>query len=191
MNPAKRGDLIVIHQHHRDWSLRGETSEYDTYTVGAVTSVTRDGTVKMFKEAGHADTPGWDGKPDRGQRMPSGFERTLIMSAEVIDVTGALATAACHVWDGSETQVKAYESLDEVRAALKPHLRSGPVSVRLGEAAAKHQVARCEAWEAYLRDRHELGAYDRDRDMKRWDAYVAEVAAVNEAYRAEYAAATA
>jgi len=99
MSPARRGDLIVIQQHHRDWVLRGESREYDTYTVGVVTSVTRDGTVKMFREAGHADTPDWRGKPDRGQGMPAGFERALIMSAADIDVTGALAACARAVAD--------------------------------------------------------------------------------------------
>ena len=56
MTAAKRGDLVVIQKHNRDHAIGQETREYDTFTVGVVTSVTRDGMVKMFKEAGTSTT---------------------------------------------------------------------------------------------------------------------------------------
>lgn len=188
MTAAKRGDLVVIQKRNRDYAIGQETREYDTFTVGVVTSVTRDGMVKMFKEAGHIDHVDYRGKPDRGQAVPTvGHERTMIVSAADIDVAGALATAACHVWvtDAShETHVKYYESVDELRAALQPHRTGAMFASELHEAAVAFETARRNAWASYNRD------CPRGFDSDRYHAYEAEVAAANDAYRAEYRAAT-
>jgi len=39
-------------------------------------------------------------------------------------VAGAFAAAKAHTWPGHPTQPKAYESLEEVRAAVRPFRRS-------------------------------------------------------------------
>jgi hypothetical protein len=191
MTAAKRGDLVVIQKHNRDYVIGQETREYDTFTVGIVTSVTRDGMVKMFKEAGHVDHVDYTGKPDRGQAVSTvGHVRTMIVPAADVDVAGALATAACHVWvtdAAHETHVKAYESVDELRAALLPHRTGATFAGELHEAAVRLGTARREAWESYERDTRRPG---QGFDSARYHAYEADVAAANEAYRAEYSAAT-
>ena len=188
MTAAKRGDLVVIQKHNRDHAIGQETREYDTFTVGVVTSVTRDGMVKMFKEAGHIDHVDYTGKPDRGQAVSTvGHVRTMILPAADVDVAGALATAACHVWvtgTAHETHVKYYESVDELRDALQPHRTGATFASELHEAAVKLETARREAWESYNRE------CPRGHDSEHYHAYEAKVAAANEAYRAEYRAAT-
>jgi len=185
MNPAKRGDLVVIEQHHRDYVMHGDNREYDTFTVGVVTSVTRDGHVKMYRRAGDFEQPpAWRGaKPDRGETVPSGMVRSYLLSAKAVDVASALATAACHVWvtdTAHEDNTKAYDSLAEVKAAMQPHLKSGTGWAALSAAAAVWEKARREASPmlsaALSAPRGEFGALS--------DAYHAAVTGANEAYRA-------
>jgi hypothetical protein len=184
--PARRGDLVVVQQHHRDWVQRGEPREYDTFTVGVVTSITRDGLVKMFKEAGHADEPDWRGRPDRGRPLPAvGFVQALVRSAAVIDVPGALATAACRTWELTGS-VRPYDTLDEVRAALGPHSKTQPTWEPLHEAAETHAALARGAWEAYRRD-----TYAMPWDSPRYRAYTAQVAAANRGYLLAYTQITA
>jgi hypothetical protein len=70
------------------------------------------------------------------------FQRALIMGARRVDVRGALATAACHVWPGHEDHDRACESLDEVKAAIRPRLLDRPGWERLRQAAAGWEAAR-------------------------------------------------
>jgi hypothetical protein len=183
---ARRGDLLVVHRHHRDFPVRGEPREYDTFTVGMVTSITRDGKVMMFKEAGHADEPDWRGRPDRGQALPTvGFVQALVRGAADIDVPGALATASCRTWELTGS-TRPYDALDEVRAALSPHFKTRPTWEPLHHAARTHAAARRAAWEAYRRDRQTAGW-----DNARYDAYTAQVAAADQEYLRAYAQITA
>jgi hypothetical protein len=178
---ARRGDLVVIHLRHRDWK-DGQPREYDDFWVGQVTSVTRAGLVRLYRPAG---TFAWDtdgrGRPDRGQPLPSlWFERAAIKSQTEIDVPGALATAACHTWPGHEDHVRGYDTLAEVKAALRPHLLESPWRERLRDAAG--------AWEAARREARPLlsaavGA--RGEEFARLSGlYDAAVTAANNAYRA-------
>ena len=179
---ARRGDLVVVHQHHRDAMQHGDPREYDTFTVGVVTSVTRDGKVKMFKEAGRVDEPGWQGRPDRGQALPTaGFAQALVRSAADIDVPGALATAACRTWENT-CSVRPYDTLDEVRAALSPHFKGRDTWEPLHEPAETHAAARRAAWEGYRSDSRTGGW-----DAARYDAYTALIAAANREYLRSYA----
>jgi hypothetical protein len=173
---ARRGDLVVIHHHHGDRPLRGEPHEYDTFTVGVVTSVTRQGQVRLVKEAGHVDQPGWRGQPDRGTPPRSaGLKQIFVASSRTIDTDGALATATCHTWPHT-AGVRPYASLDDARAALRPHLRTQPGWEQLHDAAEKHAAARQAAWAAYLADSTTAQSYEN---------YEAELTAVNQAYLAE------
>lgn len=180
---ARRGDLVVIHLRHRDWH-GGRPREYDDFWVGQVTSVTRAGLVRLYRPAGIF---AWDtdvrGRPDKGQPLPSlWFERAAIKSQQEINVPGALATAACHVWPGHEGQVRGYATLAEVKAALRPHLLDQPGWEQLRDAAAAWEVARREA-------RPLLSAAVRARGEE-WrrlsDRYDAAVTAANNAYRAQH-----
>lgn len=193
-NMAKRGDLVVIEEHHHDYVLHGENRDYSTYTVGEVTSVTRDGHVKMYRRAGSFDQgKDWRGQVDRGENVPARMVRSYLMDSKTIDVRGALATAACHVWvtdTAHEDQPRAYDTLADVKAALKPHLFSnweGMTGAQLSIAAS--------AWEAARRKASPmlgaaLGA-DRSEYAALSGAYHAAVTAANEAYRAVYAEASA
>jgi hypothetical protein len=177
---ARRGDLVVICLRHRDWK-DGQPREYDDFWVGQVTSVTRAGLVRLYRPAGSFawDTDG-RGRPDRGQPLPSlWFERAAIKSQKEIDLPGALATAACHVWPGHEGHVRGYDTLAEVKAALRPHLLESPWREQLRDAAA--------AWEAAWREARPLlsaAVRAHGEEFRRLsDIYDATVTSVNNAYR--------
>jgi hypothetical protein len=168
---------------HRDWQ-GGQPREYDDFWVGQVTSVTRAGLVRLYRPAGAFawDTDG-RGRRDRGQPLPSlWFERAAIKSQKEIDVCGALATAACHVWPGHEGQVCGYATLAEVRAALRPHLLDQPGWEQLRDAAA--------AWDAAWREARPLlsaAVRAHGEEFRRLsDRYDAAVTAANNAYREQH-----
>jgi hypothetical protein len=177
---ARRGDLVVIHVHHRDYILGSGVREHDDFEVGQVTSVTRDGRVRLYRPAGHfaGDLDGL-GRPSRGHGLPSsGFQRALIMRAARVDVQGALATAGCHVWPGHEDHNRAYGSLEEVRAALRPHLLDRPGWERLRQAAAARKAARPLLSAAVRARGEEFRRLSEDYDRA--------VTAANTAYRQVY-----
>lgn len=180
---ARRGDLVVIHLRHREWK-DGQPREYDDFWVGQVTSVTREGLVRLYRAAG---TFAWDsdgrGRSDRGRPLPSlWFEWAAVKSQKEIDVQGALATAACHVWPGHEGHVRGYDTLAEVKTALRPHLLDQPCRKRLRDAAA--------AWEAAWREARPLlsaAVRAHGEEFRRLSGiYDATVTSVNNAYRAQY-----
>ena len=179
---ARRGDLVVICLRHRDWS-DGRPREYDEFWVGQVTSVTRAGLVRLYRPAGRF---GWETggrRPGRGQPLPSlWFERAAIKSQAEIDVPGALATAACHVWPGHEDHVRGYATLGEVRAALRPHLLESAGWERLRDAAAVWEAARREARPLLSAAVRTHGAEFRRLS----DLYDAAVTAANSAYRQQH-----
>ena len=184
-NAAKRGDLIVIEEHHRDYVLHGDNREYDTFIVGVVTSVTRDGHVKMYRRAGSFDQgKDWRGQPDRGEAVSPRMVRTYVASATEIDVAGALATAGCHVWPSGHESPMPYESLAEVQADLKPHRKVGWKWNLLRDAG--------EAWEAAHRKAAPMLTdalrYRGEEFMTRSAAYHEAILAAQNAYRAVYAA---
>jgi hypothetical protein len=186
-NAAKRGDLVVFEENHRDYVIGSDNREYATFTVGVVTSVTRDGHVKMWRRAGSFDQgKDWRGQPDRGEAAPTRMVRSYVMSATEIDVAGALATAACHVWitdTAHEDHAKPYDTLAEVKAALKPHLKKGYRWLAMRDAAVTWEKSRREAspmlTAALAAPRSEFPALS--------DAYHAAVTEANETYRAVYA----
>jgi hypothetical protein len=182
--PAKRGDLVVVHTQSNDWVNdspgAGHTQTSEHFAVGVVTSVTRDGRVKLWREAGQLDNQRDHlGRPDRGQALPTvGFQQTWIMQAAQIDVPGALASAAVHTWDGHSTQVKAFASLDDVRAALRPHLHRSPGWEALHDAGETRLEAQRAAWAHYLATR------TSDWHDPAFGIYEATIAAANATYRA-------
>ena len=180
---ARRGDLVVICLRHRDWR-QGQAREYDEFWLGQVTSVTRAGLVRLYRPAGtFAWETDWRGRPDQGQPLPFlWFERAAIKSQKEIDVQGALATAACHVWPGHEDHVRGYATLTEVRAALRPHLLDQPGWERLRDAA--------RAWEAARREARPLlsaAVRAHGEEFRRLsDLYDTAATAANDAYREQY-----
>ena len=184
-NVAKRGDLVVIEQHHRDYVIGAGTSEHDSFIVGVVTSVSRDGHVKMFRRAGSFDQgKDWRGQPDRGENVPSGMVRSYLASSSDIDVAGALATAGCHAWPSGHESPMPYESLAEVQADLKPHRKVGWKWNLLHDAGLAWEEAHRKA-APMLTD---ALRYRGEEFMARSAAYHAAILAAQNAYRAVYAA---
>ena len=183
-NVAKRGDLVVVEQHRRDYAIGTGASEYDTFTVGVVTSVTRDGHVKMYRRAGCFDQgKDWRGQPDRGEQVPVRMVRSYVCRSADIDVAGALATAGCHVWPSGHESPMPYGSLAEVQADLKPHRKVGWRWNLLHDAGV--------AWEAAHRSAAPMLTdalrYRGEEFTARSEAYHAAVLAAQTAYRAVYA----
>ena len=168
---ARRGDLVVIYLRTSDWST-GKPRGRDEYHLGRVTSVTREGSARRYQPAG--TLPGaadYRGRPDPGRdvRGAPGFQRVYVVSADDVDVDGALATAACHTWPGHEATGRAYPALGEVHAAIMPHRKDQPGWERLHEAALAWQRRRAEARTVL--------------DTAGFPAYQEAVAAANDAYR--------
>lgn len=131
---ARRGDLVVIHLHHRDYRQDYKAVERDDYRAGQVTSVTRGGQVRRYRPAGQFTVP------DRP--LPAGFEQAWVISAARGDVPAALAAAACHCEQHGEACPRPYGSLDEVLTALRPCLHGTPGHERLADAARAWHAAR-------------------------------------------------
>jgi hypothetical protein len=183
-NVAKRGDLIVIEQHHRDYAIGSGTREYDSFIVGVVTSVSRDGHVKMYRRAGSFDQgKDWRGQPDRGENVPANMVRSYVASSTEIDVVGALATAGCHVWPSGHESPMPFESLAEVQAALKPHRKVGWKWNLLHDAGIAWEEAHRKA-APMLTD---ALRYQGEEFKARSAAYSAAIMAAQNAYRAVYA----
>ena len=187
---AKRGDLVVFEENHRDFVIGQEAREYSTFTVGVVTSVTRDGHVKMYRRAGNFDQgKDWRGQPDRGENAPARMVRSYVSSSTDIDVAGALATAGCHVWitdTAHEDQARPYETLAEVQGELRPHLKIGYRWLAMRDAAAIWEKSRREA-SPMLTAALAVAYSDRERYREMSAAYHAAVTDANETYRAVYA----
>jgi hypothetical protein len=68
---AWRGDLVVIHLRRRDWK-DGRLGEGDELWAGQVTSVTRDGLVRLYQPAGKPEgRPAGAAGPAGAKRLPS------------------------------------------------------------------------------------------------------------------------
>lgn len=112
---ARRGDLIIIQRSSLQGTRDGRGQTVHRFTAARVTSITRDGTVKAFQE--HSSPI-----PYQVRHEPLST-RYHITPQEAINVAAALATAAANPWNTSGDHTgKPYYSLQEVQAAMKPHL---------------------------------------------------------------------
>jgi hypothetical protein len=118
---ARRGDGVVIGTRHQGYTIPepGKTKPYDyaAFEIGTVTGITRDGAMRTWRPAWHSDR-------DRMLEVPWRRTHVLLLPADRFDVAACLATYRGHYWPGRDDGLpKPYESLDEVRAAMRPHLR--------------------------------------------------------------------
>jgi hypothetical protein len=120
---AKRGDLVIVVQEHHDYIIGKGAQGHTTCEIGVVSSVTREGLVKAFRWARYYGEAYDD--PTLLARMCR-VVQTPIVPASVIDVPAAMAAAKAHQWPSGGTMP--FESLDEVREALRPHLLQQPAS---------------------------------------------------------------
>lgn len=114
MARAKRGDLVALIATTHDYVIGQGSQERTTVEVCEVTSITRDGAVKAARRL--------DSETSTPIERWHGVTQRLLIPADTIDKTAAVQTVLSHTWDGHPNQTKAYESINEARAALRPHL---------------------------------------------------------------------
>lgn len=119
MIKAKRGDLVIIVQEHHDYIIGKGTQESTTCEISIVSSVSREGVIKAFKPARYSN------EPSAGDTVPlkwlANVTSTPFIPASRINIAAALKAARDHQWPGGQPYMP-FDSLDEVRTALKPCL---------------------------------------------------------------------
>lgn len=119
---TRRGDLAVIERTTVSHGQNDRT-EHTEFIVMTVCSVNRDGRTKAVRD---------DRYPSDGHNVPHpqpldrmhGFRSITIVPKTDINMAAALATVRAHTYPDSTTP-RAYDSLDDVRTALRPHLIGG------------------------------------------------------------------
>lgn len=107
---AKRGDLVVIESTHTDFVIGSGSSKRQTFEIGIVTSIDRQGIVQRIKDA-------W-GSP---RRLYS-WERVYIASKTSVHAEQAHEAAQTqHTYPGHPGQPMPFASLDEAKAFLTPY----------------------------------------------------------------------
>lgn len=123
---AKRGDLVVIVTQHSDYIIGKGSQQHTDCQIAVVSNITREGLVKAIRWAyNHGEK--WD-EPTLLSRL--GRIETHLVPATKVDVTAALGTAKAHRWPNGGTMP--YDSLDEVREAIRPHLLKQPAAAKGG-----------------------------------------------------------
>lgn len=113
---AKRGDSVAIVSETRDYVIGQGSSTATRVELGQVTSITRDGAVKAFRSLG------WSDSSARPIERVVGFRQAIIIPATQIAPDDVQSVAKAHHWPGHPNQPRPFESLEEVREALRPHL---------------------------------------------------------------------
>lgn len=106
--PAHRGDLAILVKHHRP---AGHADPYTTVDLATVTSIRRDGTVRVVRTVHGEQRNVETNRPDQ----------LLVVSATKLYVAGAMAMAAGRRWPTSNTPGRPWDSLDELTRDLQTH----------------------------------------------------------------------
>jgi hypothetical protein len=104
-----------------------------------VAGVTGAGDVSLWRPAGEAAGP--PGRSGGIRLDPAAAAGVYVVPAGLIEVRGALATAAVHTLPGSAAAGMPYPTPGGLYAALRPHLRSSPVAEFLRRAALQREAA--------------------------------------------------
>lgn len=113
--PARRGDLVAVVTVDRMVVIGQPATTRTRVEVGTVTNITRDGAVRKYR-------PVWSDHPVDLSR--SRHECLYVLAADRIDVPAALDVARAHCWPGHPDQPMPFESVDELRDALRPLVRA-------------------------------------------------------------------
>ena len=106
---AKRGDWLAVVTTETMWYIGQPNETRERVDLMQVTSCKRDGYVKECRDAsGYIDT-----------RWTTG--RVLIIPPSVVASDDVRRVALAHHWDGHPNQPKPFDSLNEVRDALRPY----------------------------------------------------------------------
>jgi hypothetical protein len=113
---AKRGDAVVIVQETSDYIIGKGRESKTRVTLGIVTNIKRDGSVKAYRDIGY------------GTAMPIerivGLKRMFIVPATVVATEDVERVARSRYWDGHPTQLKYWDSAEDIKAALKPYAKA-------------------------------------------------------------------
>jgi hypothetical protein len=113
---ARRGDAIVVHECHRDFISGEGTRVHDTFEVGIVTGITRDGLARTWR-------PARASLEDHRVPLPSRHEFLWVVPATGFDIPAVIQAARDHKWPGHEHEnglPMPFGSLAEVKAAIGP-----------------------------------------------------------------------
>lgn len=114
---ARPGDLIIVRQ---QLHVRIEGQFPDSYSVGEVIKVDEHGQPTTWRSAGlFIDTA-----------VPDDAE-TIVIPQHEVDVAAAVRKAAANLFPGRSGVPRPYRSMDELRSALDPHLRTPTAVVAL------------------------------------------------------------
>ena len=113
---AKRGDSVAIIAEKSCYASGTGRTVRTEIELGTVTSITRDGAVKAYRSAG------WSSSTSLLIERVVGFKQLLVIPAGMVDPADVLTVAKAHHWDGHPNQPKHWESVEELRAALRPYL---------------------------------------------------------------------
>lgn len=111
---ARRGDLVIVHTVHRDFIIGEGPKSHDEFTIGVVTNINRDGAVKAYRPVG-------TDRPLPLVYLARSLQNVYLLPKDRVDVEAAMATAAAHTWPGHDYP-RYYDTLGEVRDALRPHV---------------------------------------------------------------------
>jgi hypothetical protein len=135
---GKRGDLAIRETESGSFVQGRGYEQSKQFELVRVTNVTRDGEVTGYHSLAHGDPqPGQQPTKVRAWR---GYRQTFhVIPAKSIDADAAIATIRGNRWHtdrpvASDNSGKPYDSLDEIKAALAPHVLapapSGPVRAK-------------------------------------------------------------
>lgn len=126
MPAARRGDLIAVTRTSRDHVIGRGSTTTTRVDVGVITSVTRDGLAKAWCPIG-STTP---------RSLDTRHEQWKIIEAHRVRVEGVIAMVRAHHWPGHPGQIMPFDSEDELREALIPHLKCHLEGVPIVDALA-------------------------------------------------------
>lgn len=112
---ARRGDLVAVVAERHDYIIGQERKPRTTVELAVVTSVTRDGIVKLVRHA-------WQSDDHKGVKLYP-WESVRVVSKDTIDVAQAIEIARSHHWPTTGAGVMPFDSVDECREAIRPALR--------------------------------------------------------------------
>lgn len=125
---AKKGDLVVVEETTADYSTSGGgRTERTEVRVGVVTSTDRDGRVT-----------GWSTHADGSYpQKVTNRQKTYKLEQERVDVQAAMAAAAANPWNTRDGATgKPFASVEEARAAVRPHVGDQTEKLKAARAAA-------------------------------------------------------
>jgi hypothetical protein len=113
---AKRGDVVAFEHHTTSSYINGPNETHTRITIGEVTSVTRDGQVKEFRDYEA-------GSPQKLERSGLEHASRYIIPGDKIDKAGVEELVRSRGVLAGSGNYNPFRSIEEAHAALKPHVR--------------------------------------------------------------------